>query len=60
MEDPIINEVRRIREELAREADYDLPTLFNIVKEDVEKIEREYRIKWKRAIRKNDTFVIVG
>ncbi len=59
MEDPIISEVRKAGEEIARRANYDIPTFSKIVKEDVKRIEKEYGIKWKRAIRKNGKFVIV-
>lgn len=59
MEDPIINEVRRVREELAREANYDISTLLDNAEKNVERIEKEYGIKWKKAIRKNEKFVII-
>lgn len=59
MYDPIVCEVRKVREELARQANYDIPTLSKIVKEDVKKIEKKYGIKWKRAIRINGKFVII-
>lgn len=59
MEDQIVCEVRKVREELAIRANYDISTLFDIVKEDVKKIEKEYGIKWKRVIRKNEKFVTV-
>ncbi len=37
MYDPIVNEVRKTREEIAKRANYDISTLFDIVKEDVKK-----------------------
>ena len=51
MEDPTINEVRRVREELAREANYDISTLLDNAEKDVERIEKEYGIKWKKVTR---------
>lgn len=59
MYDPIVNEVRKAREEIAKRANYDISTLFDIVKEDVKKIEKEYGIKWKRVIREHGRFVTV-
>ena len=59
MEDPIINEVRRVREELAREVNYDISTLFDNAEEDVERIEKEYGIKWKRVKMEHGRFVTV-
>lgn len=59
MYDPIICEVRKVSEEIARQANYDVPTFSNIVKENVKKIEKKYGIKWKRAIRVNGKFVII-
>ena len=59
MYDPIICEVRKAGEEIAKRANYDVHTFSKIVKEDVKKIEKEYGIKWKRVIRKNGKFVIV-
>lgn len=59
MYDPIINEVRKTREEIAKRANYDISILFDIVKEDVKKIEEEYGIKWKRVIREHGRFVNV-
>ncbi len=53
MYDPIVNEVRRAREDIARRANYDISTLFDVVKEDVKKIEKEYGIKWKRVTREH-------
>ena len=59
MKDPIVDEVRRVREELAREANYDISTLFDNAEEDVERIEKEYGIKWKRVIMEHGRFVTV-
>lgn len=59
MHDQIVNEVRRVREELAREANYDTSTLFDNAEEDVERIEKEYGIKWKRVIMERGRFVTV-
>ena len=59
MEDPIVNEVRRVREELAREANYDISTLLDNAEKDVERIEKKYGIKWKRVIVEHGRFVTV-
>jgi len=57
MYDPIICEVRKVREELAREANYDVPTVIELVNEEAKKIKGNQ--KWKYAKRENGKFVIV-
>jgi hypothetical protein len=53
----IIFETRKVREKLAREANYDIKILLDNAEKTVERIEKEYGIKWKRVIRKNGKFV---
>jgi hypothetical protein len=50
-EDPIVEDVRRVREDLAEEAGYDSGILLDNTEKAVEKIEKEYGIKWKRVTR---------
>lgn len=49
--DPIVEEVRKIGEELAKEANYDIHTLFENAEKAVERIEKEHGIKWKKVTR---------
>jgi hypothetical protein len=49
--DPIVEEVRKVREELARKAGYDVHTLIDNAEKTVERIEKEYGFKWKRVTR---------
>lgn len=60
MYDPIVDEVRKVREKLAKEAGYDLDTLIDNAKKAVNRIEKEYGIKWKKVIRKNSHGANVG
>jgi hypothetical protein len=57
--DPIICEVRKAREKLAREANYDIHTMLENARKTVDRIEKEQGFKWKRATRKNGKFVII-
>ncbi|MBZ5529610.1 MAG: hypothetical protein LAN71_17145 [Acidobacteriia bacterium] len=59
MYDPIVGEVHKVREKLAKEANYDISTMIDNAEKAVERIEKEYGIKWKKVIRKNGKFVIV-
>lgn len=59
MYDPIVRKVRKIREEFARDANYDIKILLDNAEKAVERIEKEYGIEWKRVIRKNGKFVII-
>lgn len=47
--DPIVEEVRRVREDLAKEANYDIHIMLENAEKAVERIEKEYGIKWKRV-----------
>ena len=49
--DPIVEEVRRVREKLWKEANYDVHTYFENAEKAVERIEKEYGIKWKKVTR---------
>lgn len=51
--DPIVCEVRKARDEIARQGNYDLHTIFENLRES------EKRRKWKTAIRKDGKFVII-
>jgi len=55
--DPIICETHKVREKLVKEANYDIKILLDNAEKAVERIEKEYGIKWKRVIRKNGKFV---
>jgi sulfatase maturation enzyme AslB (radical SAM superfamily) len=52
--DPIVEEVRKVREKLWKEANYDVHTYFENAEKAVERIEKEYGIKWKKVTRVNN------
>lgn len=49
--DPIVEDVRKVREDLAKEAGYDLDILLDHAEKAVDRIEKEYGIKWRRGTR---------
>jgi 16S rRNA C967 or C1407 C5-methylase (RsmB/RsmF family) len=49
--DPIVEEVRRVREKLWKEANYDVHIMIENEEKAVERIEKEYGIKFKKVIR---------
>lgn len=55
----IIEEIRRPSEELAKKVGYDVTKFNEAVQENVKKIEKEFGIKLKRAIRKNGKLTVI-
>ena len=49
MMDEILAEKDRVQQQLAREADYDIPTMSKNAHEAVRRIEQQYHLKFKYA-----------